>query len=371
VSATLTQRLAPLETVSDRPALVSWLRRPLRVGFGGMTLWMSLAVLAAVPLVNLLVLGYFLEVEGRLARGGRLKDAFPFFDELPRLGGALVLTWLWLLPVRLLANAAADQAWISPSHGAALSIVRWVIAGIVAVHLVVVWVRGARTGYFLRPWSSAGWLVQRARGAAEAEPWNTASLQAGKWARSGALAAASAVVWLLPPVALMVLARASPGHPALGLVGVIVLVPVLATVPFLQARFAAEGSWRALFEWRAARAVAGAAPGSAALAVIALYVLTLPLYLLKIVLPPADAMWIATAVFVATIFPMRIWVAKAYARGARRGRLAHPAWRWCCRLVLVPLLAAYAGLLFLTPLIDSHGPAGLLAQHALLLPAPF
>jgi hypothetical protein len=169
----------------------------------------------------------------------------------------------------------------------------------------------------------------------------------------------------------MVLARASPGHPALGLLGVLLLAPVLAVVPFLQVRFAAERRWRALFDWRAARSVAAAAPAAAALSVIALYVLTLPLYLLKIVLPPADAMWIATAVFVATIFPMRIGVAKAYARGARHGRPAHAAWRWGCRLALVPLLLAYAGLLFLTPLIDSHGPLGLLTQHALLLPAPF
>jgi hypothetical protein len=334
-------------------------------------LWLLLAALAAVPIVNLLVLGYFLDVEGRLARGGRLKDAFPFFGELPRLGGAVAMTWLWLIPVRLLAKATTDQAWISPSHGAALSTVRWWVAALVAVHLAVAWSRGGRVGHFLRPWSSPGWLLLRFRRRAATETWTLEPLRLTQWARSGAFAAVAAVLWLLPPVALMVLARASPGHPGLGLAGIALLVPVLTVVPWVQVRFAAEGSWRALFQWRAARTVVAGAPAATALAVIALYVLTLPLYLLKIVLPPADAMWIATAVFVATILPVRIWIAKAYARAAQRARPAHPAWRWCCRLVLVPLLAAYAGLLFLTPLIDSHGPAGLLAQHALLLPAPF
>lgn len=344
--------LLPLAAVESR----SRVRAALRTAWGVTTLVVLLSVLAAVPLVNVLVLGYLLEAQGRIARGARLREAFAGFDELPRLGTALVLTWLWVFPVRLLSNLATDAALIS--SGGALSVVRWVVAAAVGAHLVWAWAKGARPGDFVRPWRR------------QSVPWRF-DIPLRRIAGLGFRAALATLCWLAVPVGLMVLARTGPGHPPLALLGGVLLLPVLAWLPSLQVQFAVSGRWRSLFDWRDARAVASRAPVATFAALVALYVFTLPLYVLKAVLPPSDAAWGVTLVFIATVVPMRIAVAKAFGRGLRSTAPASWPLRWIPRLVLLPLLIAYAALLFLTPLIDSHGPVGLFAQHALLLPAPF
>ncbi len=366
-AATLDARIAEAESARSRSRVGRWLRD----GAGVLTLVVLLAVAAAVPVLNLLVFGYLLEAQGRLARGARLREAFAGFDELPRLGGALALSWLWIFPVRLLANLATDAELIAPGHSANHSTVRWVVAGAVGLHLVLGWLKGARPGDLLRPWRTFGFgLAWLNRESPRAEPWR-AEVPLRRIAWLGAVGLLGSLAWVLVPVALLVLARAGNGHPPLGVLGALLLLPVLVVLPLLQVRLGIEGRWRALFEWRKAREAAGAAPLAVSATLALLYLLTLPLYLLKVVLPPADAMWLATLAFIVTIVPVRIAIAKAYGRALRRGGRAGWAWRWLPRLVLVPLLLAYAGLLFLTPLIDSHGPPGLFAQHALLLPVPF
>ena len=66
---------------------IAWLVRTL---WGIVSLIVLLAFIAAIPIVNFLALGYLLEVEGRVARSGRLRDAFPLLPLAPRLG-SLVL----------------------------------------------------------------------------------------------------------------------------------------------------------------------------------------------------------------------------------------------------------------------------------------
>ena len=364
-AAVLSQRVAAVERSPSR------VLGALRSAWAVTTLVLLLAVLAAVPFVNVLVFGYLLEAQGRLARGERLRAAFAGFDELPRLGGALVLSWLWVFPVRLLANAVTDAELIVPGHAGALSMVRWAVAALVGLHLVLGWAKGARPGDLLRPWRTIRWGLEKLRGfAAPSEPWRfDASLARIAWL--GVVGLLTSLAWLAIPVGLLILSRAPPGHPPLGVLGGALLLPVLAWLPLMQVRLAQTGRWRAAFDWRGARAVAAAAPVATAAALAALYVFTLPLYLLKAVLPPSDAMWVVTLVFIVTVLPMRIVIARSCARGVRRGAAAGWFARWAPRLVLVPLLIAYVVVLYLTPLIDSHGTAGLLAQHALLLPAPF
>src|SRR5262249_3173910 len=69
--------------------------------FGAVTLIVGLAVLAAMPLVGLLSLGYLLEAGGRIGRTGRLRDGFIGVPTAARAGGIVVGTWLMLLPLRL------------------------------------------------------------------------------------------------------------------------------------------------------------------------------------------------------------------------------------------------------------------------------
>src|SRR5262245_49199645 len=54
--------------------------------FGLASLIGCLAVLAAIPLLNFLSLGYLLEASGRVASSGRLRDGFIDIDKFARIG---------------------------------------------------------------------------------------------------------------------------------------------------------------------------------------------------------------------------------------------------------------------------------------------
>ena len=75
--------------------------------FGLASLLLLLAVIAAIPIVNFIALGYLLEAEGRVGRSGRLRDGFPLLGLAPRLGTIALGIYLWLIPLRIItANAA-------------------------------------------------------------------------------------------------------------------------------------------------------------------------------------------------------------------------------------------------------------------------
>ena len=76
----------------------------VRALFGIVSLIVLLAILAAIPLVNFLVLGYLLEAEGRLARTGKLRGAIPLLSIAPRLGSDRLVR----LAVGLAAAAAGE-----------------------------------------------------------------------------------------------------------------------------------------------------------------------------------------------------------------------------------------------------------------------
>src|SRR5207248_7451263 len=123
VSAASAPLLAPFAV--PHPGRSTWLRRTFvrvlagaRWGAGLFVTVVLLAAAAAVPVLNVAVLGYLLEVEGRIARGVALAEAFPLLRRAPRIGAALVLCWAWLLPVRLAASLAEDAAWIAPGSAA-------------------------------------------------------------------------------------------------------------------------------------------------------------------------------------------------------------------------------------------------------------
>src|SRR5207248_6836350 len=80
---------------------IAWLVRSL---FGIACLILLLAVIAAIPVVNFLALGYLLEVEGRLARSGKLRDAFPLINLAPRLGSIVIGMWAFIFPLFFLAQ---------------------------------------------------------------------------------------------------------------------------------------------------------------------------------------------------------------------------------------------------------------------------
>src|SRR5262249_51822804 len=129
---------------------IAWLIRSL---FGIASLILLLAVLAAIPVVNLLALGYLLEVEGRLARSGKLRDAFPLVDLAPRLGSIVLGIWAWVFPLRLLSHAAADARLIDPGSFSDISLhlLVDVLAVLVTIDLCLALARGGGLWSFFRP----------------------------------------------------------------------------------------------------------------------------------------------------------------------------------------------------------------------------
>jgi hypothetical protein len=351
----------------------------VRAAFGIVSLIVLLALLAAIPIVSFLVLGYLLEAEGGLARGGRLRRAFPLLSIAPRLGSIVLGIWFWLLPLRLLANAAADARLIDATSGSTrrLDLAVTALSVLIATHLCLALARGGSIGCFFRPIKNARWALGQFRqgGYLDKAAAEISAFVAGLRLRYhfwlGVRGFFGAFAWLLVPTALFAAANKEGPQLFITLFGGLLLVPVLAWLPFLEARFAAENRFRGLFELREVQRLFCHAPLAWLVAVVATYVLALPLYLLKVFLLPQDAMWFVTLVFIVSIYPARLVTGWAYGRALRRERPARFVTRWSSRLLMGPLLAVYVFLLFFTQFIGQHGKGVLFEQHALLLPVPF
>lgn len=414
--------------------MIIWLARSL---FGISSLILFLAVIAAIPIVNFLALGYLLEVEGRMARSGRFRDAFPLLELAPRLGSIVLGIWLWVAPLRLLSSAAADARIIDPRSFADVGL-HCLVAGLavfVAIHLCLALARGGSLWSFLWPLTvpfavllapiavpvvlcfmlisgrRLHWLLTPVWNlAAELRRlptrgyWNQASaavegfiggLRLRHHFLLGLKGYVGAMIWLVIPTALFAAASKTEGGPLLLTVsGGALLILVLSWVPFLQAHYAAENRFGAMFELYRVCQIYKNAPFAWLITMLMTLTLALPMYLFKIALPPADAMWMVTIVFIVTIYPVKVITGWAYHRAlVGEQRRAFFVGRWLklllvtpilgieleaksvevllTRLVLFPLLAVYVFLLFFTQFIGEHGKGVLFEHHAFLLPAPF
>src|SRR5579872_1934892 len=154
-------RLAELPSPLKHPISATiW---AVRAAFGIASLIVLLALLAAIPIVNFVVLGYLLEAEGRLARTGKLRGAVPLLSIAPRLGAIALGIWLWVLPLRLLTNAAADARLIDPvgrAVGRLDFLVRFLSVAI-AAHICFALARGGSFGAFFRPIKNVRWTIQQ------------------------------------------------------------------------------------------------------------------------------------------------------------------------------------------------------------------
>jgi hypothetical protein len=416
-------------------AFSAWLIRSL---FGIASLVLLLAVIAAIPIVNFLALGYLLEVEGRVARSGKLRDAFPLINLAPRLGSIVLGIWAWVFPLRLLSHAAADARLIDPGSSADiwLHLLVNVLAVLVTAHLCLALARGGSLWSFFRPvvvplvvvtgallalafaklaiialaiMAVTGYVLLRRH----TWPWFVSRVKewfllpflpargyfsdvgqlmtADYWARASAAVRdfiaglrlkhhfllgfkgyIGAMIWLVIPTALFAAASKTEGGPILvTLFGGVLLILVLSWVPFLQAHYAAENRFGAMFELRTVRRLYKNAPFSWTITMLITLTLALPMYLFKVALPPSDAMWMVTIVFIVSIYPVKVITGWAYHRALTREKRAFFGLRWFTRALLLPLLSLYVFLLFFTQFIGEHGKRVLFEHHAFLLPAPF
>ncbi|GAB4147015.1 MAG: hypothetical protein Tsb009_19990 [Planctomycetaceae bacterium] len=396
-----------------------WIARTI---FSLIVLVALFSVVAAVPLLSILVLGFFLEAEGRIGRSGRWRDGFPLLPWATRIGSIALGIGLWLIPLFLLAGLAADASLIDPQGTAAStwSALKIVAAVLIAGHLCLALSRGGGFGCFFRPIKNARWLYAELKHRPRKGKFrcpdcgelvddvalscslcgltfrerrtsdDSHEIRGSYWERAdrklqhflqglqlkhhfllGCRGILGALAILLVPTTLFAVAKNSEGAAVLvTLVGGLLLSIVFLYVPFLQARLASENRTGAMFEWHSIRELFVHAPIAWLLTLIVVYALALPLYLFTAVLPPHDAMWLITPVFVLSIYPAHLLAGWAYARAVRKQREgrkpSHFVFRHGCRVLMLFATVAYTFFFFFARDISRSGRLVLFEHHAFL-----
>ena len=383
VPAALPPMALPVDPRLPRPAgpfgalgaLWQWFASVTEWLFGALAVMFGLALLAAIPILQFLSLGYLLEAGGRVARTGRFRDGFIGIRLAARLGSIALGVWLAMWPLRLVATVARAAYIIDPGGPTARGwqIGLTIVTALTALHLIGAISRGGQLRYFFWPFNLI-WLVRRLwRGGYYAESrdavWNFAgSLRLPYYLWLGCRGFVGTMAWLVLPVTLIALGRAAP---ILGFLGAFLLAVVVLHLPFLQMHFVVENRLRAMFAWRTIRAGFRRAPWAYAFACFVTFAFALPLYLLKIEMVPRDVAWLPSLVFVAFIFPTRLLAGWAYGRSLRRDTPRHWFFRWTGRLWLVPTAGFYILFVFLSQYTSWEGIWSLYEQHAFLVPVPF
>lgn len=368
--------------------------------FGVGFLIVLLAVLAAIPILQMMSLGYLLEVCGRVARSGRLRDGFVGIRKAARLGTALSGTIVSLSPLFLIKYWGYIANLVNEGGKSAVGfrIAFVVMAVLLGLHVVMALFAGGRLRHFLWPlwlplvpilawiirkpmreWFPPlkffhairhGYLYRESRDAF----WTTLTgLRLPYYFWLGLRGFIGGVIWLFLPVAMLVFAVEHPQGigPLVGFLGTILFMIVLLYLPFVQTRFAAERRWKTMFEVRAVREQFARAPLAFLLALLVTLALATPLYLLKIEATPQEIAWLPAIIFVAFTFPSRLITGWAVGRGIKRSTKRHWFFRWVCRLLMLPAAASYVLIVLLTQYSSWNGTWSLLEQHAFLLPVPF
>lgn len=342
--------------------------------FGVLSLVIVLAVVAVVPVLQLISLGYLLEVAGSVMRSGRLRDGFPGVRPAARLGGIALGASLCMLPLWWLSEMATAAKIIDPASPAARgwTAALWIAAALVGLHMLGACLRGGRFRQFLwpRPFKLLAALLRPATygEARDAVCDFFIALRLPHYFWLGLRGLVSGIIWLALPVLLLSAGRQAP---LLGFIGAALLMWVLLYLPFLQARFAAENRFKAMFELRPIRELFRRAPWAFWCALLVTLAFALPLYLLKIELIPREAAWLPSLVFVVFIWPARLLTGWACGYAAGRAHPRHWLSRTAARLAMLPLVLIFVFLLFFTQASSWYGSWSLLEQHAFLLPVPF
>ncbi len=226
--------------------------------FGLISLLLGLSTLAALPVIQMVTLGYFLESSARVARTGRLRDGVIGVRLAARIGGLAAAIWLALLPAWFVGSYARAAELIDPGGpGARLWRIGQLILSLLSLlYIAISCARGGRLRNFLWPWGHPFWLARRLRaGGLYSEVrdrlWDFISrLRVPYYFRLGLVGFVGTLAWLVVPAILI----ASTGRfPLLGPVGAILLAVIVPFLPFLQVRYAVEGRLAALFSRRAIR----------------------------------------------------------------------------------------------------------------------
>lgn len=345
------------------------LLRFFRRVFGMTALIFGLAVLASIPILNFLTLGYMLEVSGRIARTGKIRAGFVGNRKASVLGAAAIIGWLTLLPVRFvsglwqdaqLIDPASTSTWLAWTLLITMSLIGLLIA--FAAFVILAWTvlgHGNRGGLFVFLRDCVLDYIQ--------------SLRLPYYFWLGARGFVGGLLWLFLPVSILILAANVPapgGSAALAFLGMILLMPVVLWLPFIGTNFARTGEFKAFFQLGEVRRLYRRAPVAFWLSLFVTLLFAQPLYLLKIELTPAELAWLPAIAFVIFILPARMVAGWAMGRAVRREEPRSWFWRWSGRFASIPVVLGYVIWIWAMQFTQWSGEASMLDQHAFLLPAP-
>jgi hypothetical protein len=344
--------------------------------FGLLSVLMGLSMLAALPVVQVLSLGYMLESSARVAKTGRLRDGLIGVRRAARAGVVAAGIWLALVPAWLVGSMADSARLIDPGGAVARN---WRVALVLVTvltlsHIACACARGGEVLHFLWPFGHPFWLMRRLReGGLYTEVRDRlwlflSSLRIPYYFRLGLIGFVGTLAWLIVPGALI---AAGGRFPAVGVVGALLLALVVPFLPFLQVRYALERNISALFSFAAIRERYRRAPWAFAFSLLVLLLAAIPLYLLKVEMIPREAAWLPSLVFVLFLAPARLLCGWAYARSSRRTSPRHWLLRVFGRLAIIPAALFYVLVVFFSQYTSWGGVASLFEQHAFLLPVPF
>jgi uncharacterized membrane protein len=340
------------------------------------SLVLGLSILAALPVLQFLSLGYLLESSARVARSGRLRDGLIGVRTAGRIGGAAVGVVASLIPLWIAGLYAESAAIIDPGGQVERTWrgVLFVVWGLSCLHLLAAFARGGRLRHFLWPFGNPSWMYRRLRegglyGATRDGFWGfVGRLRLPHYFRLGAVGFFGTLAYLFLPSAFL---ACSSRFPLLGLLGAVSLAIVAPRLPFMQVRYAVEGKTSALFSFRAVKQGFGRAPWAFAFALMVLLLASVPLYLLKIEMIPREAAWLPSLFFVVFLGPAHLLVGWAYARSRRRDLPRHWFFRILGRLPIVVVALFYVLVVFLSQYTSWGGKWSVFEQHAFLVPVPF
>lgn len=352
----------------------------IAANWNGLSLVILLSIAATIPIVQFASLGYMLECAARIARGRPIRECFPGSQIAGRLVIVLACVGLSWLPIWLLADMAYTAELIHPgsTNAARLRIVARVVSAAWVMWVAWAIVRGGKLRHFVWPapilairslFRSSFWRR------VEDDLWGfVASLHLPKLLWLGLCASFGALIWLIVPASLMVLALktdGAEGRGVLGLIGAMLMWWCVLLLPFLQVHMARESRFMAMFDLRLIRQAFRRAPWAFALSSVALVILAVPLYLLRIEAIPSQLWWILSLFFVVFMFPAKLLIGWALRRSSRRNKDVFWIWRYMAWAPQVAAVGVYLGFLYIAKFALWEGAASMFLQHAFLPPVPF
>ena len=347
--------------------------------FGVVVLVTALALAASLPIVQFIALGYLLEISRRIVKHQKVRAGFWGIQAAARAGGVILGTFLIWLPAYFMSNYYVDATIMLPGSERAAQYGRQtaLLAAFTILVTLWAWTRGGLLRHFIWPapvkFLKEG-LNRKIYVAAHDKFWECVSqFPLRDLFVSGFQAFVGTFCWLIVPLGLciggMVLPRGI--NIVCGTIGYISLAIIFLYLPMLQTRFAVERRLAVFREIGVVRSMYQRAPLALWISMVSVWLLALPVYLVKIELTPREVVLLPAVVFIIFAWPTRILLGWAYARAQRRETPRLRLSIWLGRLTLIPIVFAYGSIVLASRYTSWYGEWSLLEQHALLIPIPF